>query len=87
MELLNVSFAILLIKIMLGALPFFGGVAYCFTREEGRREIRNTVCSGLFGVANAIPFAKFNRFMVGLSIFAIIFGLLMLWLLVVLPML
>jgi hypothetical protein len=87
MDLLNVSFAILIIKIALGAVPMVAGVAYFCMQEDSKRELRNSICSGMLGVSNAIPFEKFHRFMVGLSFFAIVIGAIVFWLLVIRPLL
>lgn len=86
MDLLNISFAILIIKIMIGAVPLVGGITYFCIDEDAKREFRNSVCNSMFGVPHAVPFMKFNRFMTVLSLLGIVFGLLVLWLLVILPM-
>jgi hypothetical protein len=63
MELLNVSFALLLIKMALCVLPGVLGVFFIASSEETKRGMRNTLCNKLFGVSNAIPFPEFERFL------------------------
>jgi hypothetical protein len=63
MELLNVSFALLLIAMALCVLPGVLGVFFIASSEETKRNMRSTLCNKLFGVSNAIPFPKFERFL------------------------
>ena len=63
MELLNVSFALLLIKMALCVLPGVLGIFFIASSEETKRGMRNTLCNKLFGVSNAIPFPEFERFL------------------------
>ena len=63
MELLNISFALLLIKMALCVLPGVLGIFFIVSSEETKRDLRNTLCNKLFGVSNAIPFPKFERFL------------------------
>ena len=63
MELLNISFAILLIKMALCVLPGVLGIFFIVSSEETKRDLRSTLCNKLFGVSNAIPFPKFERFL------------------------
>ena len=63
MELLNVGFALLLIKITLCVLPGVLGVFFIASSEETKRNMRNTLCNKLFGISNAIPFPKFKSFL------------------------
>ena len=63
MELLNISFALLLIKMTLCVLPGVLGVFFIASSEETKRNMRSTLCNKLFGVSNAIPFPKFERFL------------------------
>ena len=63
MELLNVSFAILLIKMAICILPGVLGIFFIASSEETKRHMRSTLCNQLFGVSNAIPFPKFARFL------------------------
>ena len=63
MELLNISFALLLIKIGLCVLPGVLGIFFIASSEETKRDMRSTLCNKLFGVSNAIPFPKFERFL------------------------
>ena len=63
MELLNISFALLLIKMGLCVLPGVLGIFFIVSSEETKRDMRSTLCNKLFGVSNAIPFPKFERFL------------------------
>ena len=63
MELLNVGFAILLIKMAICILPGVLGIFLIASSEETKREMRGTLCNKLFGVSNAIPYPKFTRFL------------------------
>jgi hypothetical protein len=55
MQLLNIGFAILLIKIALCVLPGVLGIFFLVSSEEAKRHMRSTVCNKLFGISNAIP--------------------------------
>lgn len=63
MQLLNISFALLLIKMTLCVLPGVLGIFFIVSSEETKRDLRSTLCNKLFGVSNAIPFPKFERFL------------------------
>ena len=63
MELLNVSFALLIIAMALCVLPGVLGIFFIASSEETKRGMRSTLCNKLFGVSNAIPFPKFERFL------------------------
>ena len=63
MQLLNISFALLLIKMTLCVLPGVLGIFFIASSEETKRDMRSTLCNKLFGVSNAIPFPKFERFL------------------------
>ncbi|TVP80077.1 MAG: hypothetical protein EA353_04675 [Puniceicoccaceae bacterium] len=62
MELLNLGFAILLIKIAICILPGVAGIFLLASSEDKKREMRNFACNKLFGVSNAIPYPKFALF-------------------------
>ena len=61
MELLNIEFAILIVKLAICVLPLAIGISLVSRGEETKREIRDWVCSRLFGVSNAIDYKKFFR--------------------------
>jgi hypothetical protein len=61
MELLDIGFALLLIKMAFCVLTGVFGVYFLVSSEEAKREMRNAVCRALFGGVNAIRFAKFAR--------------------------
>jgi len=79
MELLNLSFALLIIKMALCVLPGVLGVFMIVSSEEKKRELRNTICNKLFGVSNAIPFPKFERSMQVLGTLLLLFSLTASW--------
>ena len=61
MQLLNIGFAILVIKVTICILPGVLGIFMLTSSEEKKREIRNSICSRAFGVSNAIAMPKFTR--------------------------
>jgi hypothetical protein len=61
MELLNLQFAILVIKLGLCAILGFFGLALLIRNEESKRAWRDSVCRFLFGFNNAVPYKKFAR--------------------------
>ena len=61
MELLNLAFIILLVKLCICVLPAVSGVFLIVMPEEKKREIRNQICNKLFGLSNAIAYPKFER--------------------------
>ena len=63
MDLLNIGFAILLVKMTICTLPGVLGIFCIASSEDTKRAIRSTVCNQLFGVSNAIPYPKFARFL------------------------
>jgi len=79
MQLLNLSFAIVLIKMVICILPGVLGIFMIASSEEKKRELRNTICSKLFGVSNAIPYPKFARTMVVMGTLLLIFTLVASW--------
>lgn len=79
MQLLNLGFAILIIKMALCILPGVLGIFMIVSSEETKREIRNTFCNKLFGMSNAIPFPKFERSMQVLGTLLLLFSLAASW--------
>lgn len=63
MELLNLQFAILLVKVAICSITGALGVAFIFTGEEKKRTWRDTTCRVLFGFNNAVSYQKFARFL------------------------
>jgi hypothetical protein len=63
MELLNIGFATLLIKMTICVLPGVLGIFFIASSEATKRSMRSTLCNQLFGVKNAIPFRKFKGFL------------------------
>ena len=62
MDLLNIGFAILLVKMTICTLPGVLGIFCIASSEDTKRAIRSTVCNQLFWVSNAIRYPKFARF-------------------------
>lgn len=81
MQLLNVGFAILILKISISVLPIVAGIFLIFSSEEKKRDMRNAFCNKMFGVSNAIAYAKFARFLNISAVLLMTFGLLAGWLL------
>ena len=86
MELLNINFAILLVKVVICVLPGVIGISALVLSEEAKRELRSKFCQSLFGVNNAIPYKKFARTLVILSVLMILFSLVVSWFLLLAPM-
>jgi len=63
MELLNISFALLVIKIALCILPGVLGIFLLMSSDEAKRQMRGSICNQLFGVSNAIRYPKFRSFL------------------------
>jgi predicted membrane channel-forming protein YqfA (hemolysin III family) len=82
MQLLNISFAILIIKMAICILPGVIGIFMIVSSEEKKRELRNTFCSKLFGVSNAIPYPKFALTMNVIGSLLLLFSLVATWFLV-----
>ena len=70
MQLLNIGFAILIIKMVICTLPAVFGIIMIVSSEESKRGFRNKFCSKVFGISNAIPYLKFTRTMYVLGTFA-----------------
>ena len=79
MELLNVGFALLVIKIALCTLPGVAGIFFVVSSEEIKREMRNRFCGKLFGVSNAIPYPKFAATLMIIGLCLIAFSLAATW--------
>ena len=79
MQLLNIGFAILVIKIALCVLPGVLGIFFIASSEETKRHMRSTVCNKLFGISNAIPFPKFARFLYISGTLLLLFSVVATW--------
>ncbi len=86
MALLNIGFAILIIKIAICTLPAVIGIALIVGSEETKRELRNKFCSKVFGISNAILYPKFARTMVLFGSLMLGFSLVSTWFLLLRPM-
>ncbi len=87
MQLLDVGFAILLIKMAICILPGVLGIFLIASSEEKKREMRNSICNKLFGVSNMIPFPKFERTLYIMGTLLILFTLVATWFLILREML
>ena len=85
MPLLNIGFAILIIKIAICILPGVLGIIMLVSSEESKREFRNKFCSKVFGMSNAIEYPKFARTMVVLGALLLAFSLVSTWFLLLRP--
>jgi hypothetical protein len=61
MQLLNLSFAILIFKIAVCVLPGVLGIYFISSPEESKRSLRNSFCNRLFGLRDAIAYSTFAR--------------------------
>lgn len=86
MALLNIGFAILIIKLVICTLPAVIGIALIVSSEESKREFRNKFCSKVFGMSNAIAYPKFARTMAVFGSLMLAFSLVSTWFLVLRPM-
>ena len=59
MELLNISFAILVIKIAISVVPVVVGFVVFSMDEDAKHRLRDRFCSKVFGSRNAISYDKF----------------------------
>ena len=87
MPLLNIDFAILIIKIVICTLPAVFGVSMIVNTEESKQELRDKFCGIVFGVYNAIPYGKFALMMAVFGSLMIAFSLVSTWFLLLRPML
>lgn len=87
MELLNIGFVILLVKIAICVLPGVFGVFLLSISEEKKRELRNSFCNYLFGVSNAIPYPNFDRALLIVGILSLLLSALASWFLLIAGML
>lgn len=85
MELLNVSFVLLLIKLSIGILPIAFGLYTFLISEDAKRNLRSTVCRALFNVSNAIPMKNFSRMLYWVGFVSLIFGLISTWAFILRP--
>ena len=79
MGLLNLGFAILIVKMVICILPGVLAILVIAMSEESKRELRNKVCSKLFGVSNAIPYPNFVRGITIIATIMILFSLTASW--------
>ena len=87
MPLLDIGFAILIIKMLICTLPGVLGIVMIISSKDSKREFRNKFCRQVFGVSNAIPHSKFTRTMAVLGTLLLAFSLVSTWFLILRPML
>ena len=85
MELANIGFALLCIKLGIGVIPIVLGIFLIAADEEKKRIMRSWFCIRLFEVSNAIPYPKFARALSAVGVGLILFGLGATWFLVLRP--
>ena len=73
MELLNISFLFLVLKVGLCTVLGVLSILLIFGKERVKRRFRDRICFYLFGFQKAIVFKEFNRV---LKIFGVFFALL-----------
>jgi len=79
MELINLQFVILLIKIAVCTISGFLGLALIFRGEESKRTWRDTTCRVMFGFAKAVPYQNFSRFLLIVGLLLLGFSGLTIW--------
>jgi hypothetical protein len=79
MEILNISFAILLIKLVCCVLPGVGGIYLLSADRDRMRSLRAWICNQLFGVSNAFEYNKFARFIRTIGVLLVMFSLVATW--------
>jgi hypothetical protein len=81
MPLLDLGFAVLLVKMCFCVLPITAGIYLFVVPEKSKRRWRNKVSTALFGASNLIPYSTFARVLAVLSTLLILFGALAGWVL------
>lgn len=79
MALLNLGFALLLVKISICVLPGFLGLYILLGNVDKKRDWRNILCSKFFGVRNAIPYPSFARTLLVIGTLLLIFSVAATW--------
>ncbi len=79
MELLNLGFVILCVKIAFCVLPGVAGIYFLSISEEKKRELRNSLCNRIFGVSNAIPLPNFERALLIIGLLGLLFSVAASW--------
>jgi len=79
MPLLNLNFAILVVKIAICVLPGVLGLYLLAMAEEKKRSLRNAICNKLFGVSNAIPYPNFAKILMVVAVACLFFSAVASW--------
>lgn len=79
MEILNISFAILLIKLVCCVMPGVAGIYLLSADRERMRSLRSSICNQLFGVSNAFEYNKFARFFRVVGLLLVLFSMVATW--------
>ena len=79
MELFDIAFAILILKITLVVLPGAFGIFLIVSSKHAKRKIRDQFCYQLFGFRSAIRFHRFAFFLYCLGTFLLLFSMTVSW--------
>jgi hypothetical protein len=79
MELVNIGFAILIIKIALSVVPAILGFYLIFCNIDQKREIKRAICRALFGSGSVFTTEAFAKFLVVIGLLMVIFSGLFAW--------
>lgn len=79
MEIFNIGFAILLVKLVFCVLPGVAGAYFLSADRDQMRGIRSWICNLLFGVSNAFDYNKFSRFMRSVGAVLVVISLALSW--------
>jgi divalent metal cation (Fe/Co/Zn/Cd) transporter len=79
MDLVNIGFIILVIKIAISVIPAVVGFYLIFCNRDQKREIKRIVCRTLFGSGSVFETDAFARFLVLLGLLLIVFSGLFAW--------
>jgi hypothetical protein len=79
MQLLNLSFAILIFKVAFCVLPGVLGIYFISMPEDSRHSLWDTFCQRLFGMRNAIAYSSFARCLNIIATLLLILSLVATW--------
>lgn len=79
MDLVNIGFIILVIKIALSVVPVIVGFYLIFCSIDQKREIKRFICRSLFGSGSVFTTEAFARFLVVVGLLLIVFSGLFAW--------
>jgi uncharacterized membrane protein YozB (DUF420 family) len=79
MELVNIGFVLLIIKIALSVVPVILGFYLIFCSIDQKRELKRAVCRALFGSGSVFTTEAFARFLVVIGLLMVLFGGIFAW--------